>query len=95
MHAMRQEHIEKEKYDLALKTIELQQKDIERLKKYFEVKDNQEKIRTIEMIASQAPPKEEPKVTPTISPSDFAKLKAEKEKLAKKNEQFRNSIQFN
>lgn len=97
---MSQEHIGKEKYDIALKTIELQQKDIERLKKYLEIKDNQERIKTIEAIATKAPGMhlfflnfiEEAKPEPAVTPSDFAKLKAEKEKLAKKNEQFRNEI---
>lgn len=91
---MHQDHISKDKYAQALQTIEYQQKDIDKLKKYFEVKDNQAKLQTHMMMGSQKqeegadniPERDKP------SPVEMAKLTKEKERLQKKNEQFRNEI---
>ena len=87
------QHIEREKYENAIKTIQYQQQDIEKLKKFIEIKDNQKKIEASQAIASKQqdeldyePEKEQ------INAADLIKIKHDKERLAKKNEQFRNEI---
>jgi centrosomal protein CEP135 len=86
-----QKHIPKEKFDESLKTIECQQMDIEKLKKIIEIKDNQKKLETHIKIASEESNKHQPQPAQAIV-GEEKMTKSEKERLMKKNEQYRNEI---
>lgn len=80
------------KYEEALKTIECQQLDIEKLKKLLEIQDNQKTLQTHMQIASNSDTLDYLPEKERMSMADQVKLTAEREKLLKKNEQFRNEI---
>lgn len=86
-------YVEREKYESSLQTIQYQQQDIEKFKKYFEIKQNQKKLQVFKDIASEPELDYEPeKQEQKVSIADFSKIKNDKDRLAKKVEQFRNEI---
>jgi chromosome segregation ATPase len=94
VQSLQHRHVDREKYEEALQTIKYQQQDIDRLKKFFEVTENQRKIETHVKIASEGqqegldmhPERER------LTPVEATKLKTQNEQLTKKIEQFRNEI---
>ena len=92
VQALSEEYVQKEKYEEVLQTVEYQQQDIEKLKKLIELFENQKKLETHAKLASQ---KEDLDLEPEkdqVSVGEAKKLKSEKERLLKKNEQLRNEV---